>query len=286
MNFMTKALNAAFGPKTTIIGQLRENLSGKVPARSHEQVHASDLTKPDFCPREVALLHATKGKRKDQFVDTALKVTFDIGNMTSDLIREKWLAGQAVGDWWCSRCGAKRAFCKLPPDTDQTSPHVHHWHYREVKFEALGFTGSIDMFVDLGAPRLTVVELKIMAPDEWIPLVAPKAEHRVRTNLYLRLIEASDHPMKDRINLTKAKVMYVTRSFGKAHPEYGGDILPFKEFDLPRDDSAIADALDKSEKIQLFLKSGIFPKRTCDTSWGPVAKNCSACAACFSGKFP
>lgn len=299
MIWLKQTVQEALGPKESLIDVIRKNLSGKRPARSHRTVHASDLTKEHFCPREVALLDITKGERKPQSLDVATALTFDIGDATSDLVRGKWLGNRSIGDWECVGCGAVRRFTVRPsPDSlgnDDpaincvTQKRDHFWRYHEVRFvsQTYAFSGGIDTIVDLGAPKLTVTELKIMAPTEFDKLAGPLAEHRVRTSLYMKLIEDSDHPERQKVNVSTARVLYVSRGHGKKHPDYN-EILPFKEFEVERDDSqpGVVKALDRAKKVKLFRDKGLMPEQVCTTTWGPIAKCCPAVIPCFSGKYP
>ena len=110
VTFLKDAAQDAFGPKKSIIDILCKELGGYQPARSHETVHASDITKCDFCPRQTALLTVLKAKKKDEYISTALQVTFDAGNAMSDLFREKWAGQHVYGNWSCKRCNSTVTF--------------------------------------------------------------------------------------------------------------------------------------------------------------------------------
>ena len=287
VTFLKAAAQEALGPKKSIIDIMRKELGGYQPARSHETVHASDLTKDHFCPRQTALLTILKAKKKDEYINTALQVTFDAGNVMSDLFREKWAGQHVYGNWRCKCCNSTVTFKQKPINVPCKMGGKCDWGYEEVNFVSQQYqvSGSLDAIMDLGAPKLFVTELKIIAVDAFEKLVAPLAEHRIRTNLYLNLVENSSSVFNGRINTKEARVFYVSRGFGKKHPDYN-EILPFKEFKVERDDESLTPYLKKAEDIVVFKKTGALPHGVCKTSMDSPAKKCSVCKQCFSGKYP
>ena len=88
MNWLKKAVVDANAPKFGLIDVMNKNLGGYSPARSHEVVHASDVTKPHFCPRKYALWDVLKKFPKDEYASTAMQATYDVGNATARLVVE------------------------------------------------------------------------------------------------------------------------------------------------------------------------------------------------------
>lgn len=287
MKFLSDSVQQALAPKQSIIGLLKQRLGGYEKARSPKTVHASDVTKEDFCPRRVALYILTGTEPSDQYIPTALRTTFDLGNAVSDLVREEWLGDAAIGNWQCVRCGSKVTMKPKPDATGCNDGKKHLWKYREVNFicQETGITGSIDVLVRLGGIKALVTELKIMAPDQFEQLAAPLAEHRIRTNLYLNLVDRSGSVWKNAIHTHEGRVLYVSRGYGKKHPLHG-DILPFKEFTVPRDDVGLEKLKEMALAVKLFKDSGTMPKGICATSNDPIAKKCPLRTVCFSGMYP
>lgn len=287
--WMLKATLNAAKPKHSIIGRLKENLGGMRPGRARDVVHASDITKPDFCPRRWAFQDLEGKKTSPEFLQTAMDVTFDLGNLTAKVLIEKWLGTSAIGDWTCVKCGAQRALCPKP----HTHPGCHNsltphlWEYREVRITApaYGVSGSLDILVDVGAPGYMVTELKTMAPDEWEPLKMPKPEHRLRTNLYLHLIANSGSPYLDKFNLTEARVLYCCRAYGRMNPDWN-EILPWKEFVVQRNDQDLVPILKLAKDLKAFREQKTMPPGICSTAFDKIAKKCHFCIECFSGKYP
>ena len=274
----------------SLVEIIKENMAGREPARSHATMHASDLTKPYFCPREVALMLTTNTVKKSSYIPVALRVTFDAGEMTSDLVRTKWLGQYAVGNWQCAKCGTVKTMTTNPGKVSCKAGNKHSllclWGYKEVRFEHAHYkvSGGIDVLVNDGTGKLLVVEIKTMSATEFDKLLAPLAEHRLRTNLYMNLIENSMNPWRTGIDTKQARVLYISRGHGKK--DLSGEITPFKEFLVDRDDSVLQNLFVRAEQIMVYKKEGLIPNGICDTSFSPAAKQCSCTKACFSGHFP
>jgi hypothetical protein len=281
---MNKAVQESLAPKKSVIDVLKKNLEGWKPARDHSVVHASDITKEDFCPRRLALLHSTGKKLKDEYISAALQATFDVGNATGDMVAEVWGGNEAIGNWECIRCAQRGTFCSKPQTWCSATGHKKHCNYRyeEVNFVSSTYdvSGGIDVFFDLGGSKKVVTELKILNVEDFAKLAAPMAEHRIRTRMYLKLIDDSSHPFKSSINLNAAKILYVSRGFGKKDPKTSA-ILPFKEFDIERDDESVQPYLDKAMQVKVFKEDGVMPAPICSGPGDKPAKKCSVCTECW-----
>lgn len=287
-SWLKKATIASQAPKTGVIDILRANIGGYQKARSHKVTHASDTTKGTFCPRHVALLLSLEQDKKDEYTGTALEATFAMGRVTAKTLVEEWMGQKAIGNWECCRCGVQVSM-QAKPHASVDCPSKwgkHRWEYVEPNFVSteFGVSGSIDVLADMG-PKWSVVELKIMKAEDWDALLTPLPEHRHRTAMYLQLIADSDSKYKDMINLHEGRILYVSRGYGKKHPAYG-DILPFKEFVVTRDDEAVRPYLLKGKAIKIFKETGKMPAGICKTALDKPAKGCTTCTACFSGAYP
>lgn len=287
MKFLSATIAKSLAPNGSLISLLKSSLAGRVPHRQYHQLHASDITKDDFCPRLVALLDLTKELMPSQYLPTALKATFDMGNTVADVIRNQWLRNHVVGDWRCDRCGKHKLFSSVPSNEGCLNDKKHLWNFREPEFlsHEYGVVGSIDMLVRLGGEKLIVVELKIISADEFKTLVAPLSEHRIRTSLYLHLIEKSTSMWRNSINLEEGRVLYVSRGHGKKHVVFQ-EVLPFLEFSVKRNDQDLAIPLQNAKKVKLFRDSGVMPAGICTSAFSKPAKNCPQCKLCFSGVYP
>ena len=272
----------------SLIELLDKRLSGPEPARSHKEVHVSTVTDDElgFCPRQYALLDLLEKKLPPKYINAALRVAFDNGTALHDLCRNKWLRDDVIGCWKCRHCKDTRHFSKLPPLKSDTC--THEWLYHEETFvdPHTDVTGSIDFFVDLGNDKLTPVEVKSIDKDQFGVLAGPMAKHRIRTQMYLTLIErAAPKKVQDQIDLSHGRILYISKGFGKKHIEFQ-KVLPLKEFVITRNDEAVTKYFDLAKQLYAFRHGGPLPKLICSTHQDKRAKECSVCRECFSGKYP
>jgi hypothetical protein len=247
----------------------------------------------EFCPREYALLDVTGKKKKDSFIGTSMRITFDHGRDLEYRVRNDWLRDVAVGNWECEVClSVHPKFGKAP--STHCSCGYKRWVYKESNFisKVCGVSGSIDIFVDVGEKKLRLVELKSMDKDIHRTLLAPLAEHKFRTNLYLRLIEESGLAEAERINTDVAHILYVSKSFGFADDEAknagipDAGFSPFKEFKIKRDDSLTDTPVNKAKTLLYFKESKKMPAGVCHNGLCKRAQKCPVVTACFSGSYP
>lgn len=264
-------------PSYSLIEALVRNLGRKYPERSHKTVHASGVTKDDFCPRQYLLMDAHNVSAPDKFINAGLKATFDVGEATAALV-VKWMGQRAWGKW-VSADGTNT----IPFGTMPEGVYGKDWHYHEVKFMgSCAVSGSIDLIADLGHPKKRIVELKIMKVDDFDKLAAPLAEHRLRTQLYLHLIATSENPVRFLLDTDEAHILYVSRGFGKKNEDVG-QIVPFKEFTVKRDDQAVAEYIERGNMVKTCREQKTIPViKVCDNIMCPTAKKCPVRQQCWS----
>ena len=194
---------------------LHEHLAGYQKARPHHNIHASALTKtgPDeFCPREYCLLDLLEKVPKDEFVPACSAVTWEMGRMFQDMIvNDLANAGKAVCSWRCVSCGHLHEFCKRPMACASCSCKA----FRPVEPRGLsketGASCGIDVLVDLGLPKLRIVEIKTMLKDDFKNLIAPIAEHKVRTSMYLQIVADTEAPWAQYVDTEAAHILYMCK---------------------------------------------------------------------------
>lgn len=283
-----KALSNHMPKQFSLKKHLHEHMGGFEKARPITMLHASELTKtPEFCPRAYALMESYEVTPPAQYVETSLRYTYDMGRMLEQSLRESWAGDITVGDWNCGGCGKTYEFQFRP---HKCSCGAKQFKYRELRFTSVptGASGGMDLLVRLpGYQKATLVEAKSMEKDAWADLKAPLAEHRLRTNLYLRLIEESDNPNKKFIMLDRAIILYMVKGFGKKDPELSKlgikeGFSPFKEYVISRDDSQ-TDALMARAKQwnQWKLGTGLLPDPICLSRDEYRACKCPVVQQCF-----
>ena len=113
-SWLHNALHKATRPKQSIIGVLKQQLGGPQPGRSMEVLHASDVTKPDFCPRKWALFDLLEKEPPMDTIATAMDVTYQMGLAAETLLVEEWAGDAVVGNWRCRLCKEQRSMVPKP----------------------------------------------------------------------------------------------------------------------------------------------------------------------------
>lgn len=269
--------------------RLHKKMAGWEPNRDyHDIIHASDLTKKDFCPRRVAILDITKKSNGGGFIGTSLRATFDLGNALQDSLNQDWGVDWCVGTWECRSCNKLYYFQHRPKEC----PECNHKYfgYVEERFTHpyLKVSGSVDYLYSGNGARYRIYEIKTMVKDDFKKLVAPLAEHSSRTKLYLRLIDSIDDPRKTKIYTHEASILYICKGYGckdDSLKDAGIQDLPFspfKEFTIKRDDSITDVYIDKAKIVRNFRVNGTVPDRTlCPTAMCKTAKDCPVRKECW-----
>jgi hypothetical protein len=285
----------------TIKMMIHEAACGWDEPRGREDIHASDLFKDiEFCPREWAFSDMGLSRVKKHFIGAAQQITFDIGHDVEKRIRNDWLRKSVVGYWKCGVCGfTYPKWGKLPKVPCSRCGFSTQWTYNEVvvKHPESGVVGSIDAFVDTGEKKHRLLEIKTMDKDMHKKLIAPLAEHRYRTGLYLWLVEHSTLPEKERINTSQAYIIYMSKSYGfkdNSMKEAGiTDVpfSPFKEYTIERQDDTIKIPMAKAKVLTRWRGmvknegSAGLPCGICINGLTKRAQSCPAISHCFSGNY-
>lgn len=293
ISFLKKAKDLK--PERSIKYLLHQHMSGWDPARSLKVIHASELTKEEgFCPRFYALADVTKYKGKDRWLTTSDRCTFDMGRDLENRVVHAFAdMGKAICHWKCVACGTMHEFQTRPLACKTCGVKI--FEHKEVRFESAvsGASCGVDMLVALGEPKLRVVELKTMDKEMFKELKAPLAEHRWRTNYYLRIIAESAHNWSKMVSTDSATILYVSKGgYGCADPELAkwgltDKFSPFKEFEIKRDD-ALTDMLSARAKVVKDFRDGNvgMPYGICETALSKRAKYCPLKGVCFGGDYP
>lgn len=293
ISFLKKAKSLA--PKNSVKHLLHKHLSGYEDGRSLKLIHASELTKPEgLCPRMYALADLVKAQPKDEWLSASSAMTFQIGRDQEKNIVQ-WFAdmGKAVCHWKCIACGTLHEFQLRPHACKECG--TKRFDHKEVRFESAvtGASCGIDLLLVFGEQKLRPIEIKTIDKEEFKALKAPLAEHRWRTQLYLRIIDESSHHTSKTIGTAEATILYVSKGgFGCLDPELKKwglheDFSPFKEFTVKRDDAA-TDALAARSKVVKDFRDGKvgMPCGVCASSMSKRAMGCPVKKECFSGEYP
>lgn len=293
MRFSDKAASLNISNEFCLVSELHTLMGGYDADRPYTRLHASDVTdqENEFCPRERGLLITTKAERNKRFISTETRTYFDVGEAYHDLIREKWGLRVSLGNWKCLSCDHIHEAMKKPNSCHNCGRHYFEYQEQRVRSKTTAISCGIDWQID--SPKLkqpTIVEIKSMAADEFKKLVAPFAEHRIRTKLYLYALNDAAHPEKvEHLNKDNAIIVYVSK--GAPVEEEGESYVcgagfeekktPFKVFLIERDDGEIQPYLDKGIELKKYLNGGKLPERICKTPKDPRATNCKMCDLCW-----
>lgn len=293
LRFIKAAPKAKIAAPQLVTYHLHKRLAGARPARATHTVHASEVTHSEraFCPREYALLDQTKLTRRPEFLTTSQRLTFAIGHMVQAFIIES-LGELAVTDWVCAVCGHKAVLQRRPvycPDCeaggDMLKAEEHRW-----QSSVSGISCGIDTHVLLpDTDKLRVVEVKTIKEDELKKLAAPLAEHRLRTQLYLRCVAESSSPLAAQVDVSVGHVVYVAKgTYGIYDPvaaSWGlsaGKFTPFREFIVERNDAATETLVQRAIALREFRAGGPLPAGVCPSAVVPRACACPVVHQCFA----
>jgi hypothetical protein len=277
---------------------LHTHLHGREPQRSLALVHASALTKEDdtatFCPRFYALSDVTGKLPADGWINTSEQVTFALGHALQDLVVH-WFAdmNRAIGHWKCLGCSYLHRFTSRPFKCHKCdSPNFKPEEVRFISAKS-GASCGIDMLYSAGQPKLRITEIKTMDKDEFKKLQAPLSEHRIRTALYMRIIDESEGSYKSKIDTSEADILYVSKGgYGVQDPELKAwglseQFSPLKHYTVVRNPKLVEPHSRAAKVVKDFRDKKVgMPKGICHTALEKRAKACSYCKACFSGAYP
>lgn len=290
--------SSALAPPKSLMYRLHRHLSDMDEHRSMGTIHASELTKTDgICPRFYALTDVTEISLPLRDKSTSEEVTWEFGRQIQDMV-VNWYAdaGMAICDWRClnTTCGYVKSLCKRPA----TCPKCSSKSFKPVEprfiSKKTGASAGIDMLVEWDpASPWQIVEIKSIDKDEFKKLAMPLAEHRLRTNFYMRIVAEAGVKTPKPIDFKTGWVFYTSKGgYGTSNPELrkwgiSDYFSPFKEYTVRREDAMTNEIAHRSSVVNDFRNGKVgMPCGVCPHSMCERAKKCPARKACFSGDFP
>ena len=264
--------------------------------RPYDRIHASDVTNEEWCHRRHALLWYNKMQGEGSFVGTATDLVWAQGrNLANYVIHKLKTVDIAIGDWRCANCGAMIRYSKHPGYCRSCT--CKSFLYEEVRVTSpiSGVSCGLDLIVDLPARKKNLlVEIKTIDKVKFQGLKAPLAEHRVRTQIYLRSVAESVEKHAEFIETEEARILYISKGgYGeksKKPKEWGlkdQAYTPFKEFVVQRDDESVESYMKNPKELYEFqTKVAGWPQRPCATAYSNRAQGCEVKDLCFSGSEP
>ena len=276
---------------------LHKLLCGKTPGRSIDTIHASDVTKSDFCARRVAIMRDGNVKPYPESLGTCQRVVFRIGR---DLERsvQMWFAnlGFLMGNWRCGSCATLHCFCLKPK---ACGCGFTKFHYKEVRLihEVSHISGGVDMLLKLPSfsfPR--IYELKSMDKNVFQGLKGPLGDHLERTQLYLDLA-ANDEFSKNQVDLGLAGILYVSKGgYGRQTNEPSASwglpdmkYSPFREYLVKPNPEGVKHLHAKAQPATDYAAEGgdedgnpkALPDGICGSPMEKRAQACEVMGPCF-----
>lgn len=280
----------------TLRFQLHKALKSRRAGRDLSRLHASDMTKePGFCPRQRLIMQIIGMKPPDEWTSASQQMVYDLGNAVEEIIIKRAIgAGLAVGDWQCFYCKTSHSMRTCPDRcTSCGKPDGMRYNQRRFYSQKSGISCGIDLLVRGLGPKYRIVEVKTMQKDDFRKLVMPLAEHRLRTNLYMRIVDEAGDKDASLIDTKTASVIYVDKGgFGIKDPEVEtwkiGDkgFSPFKEFTVYRNDND-TDIMSKLGARYLEAKqTQTICGGVCSHQSESRAMKCNVGERCWNGTFP
>lgn len=271
---------------------LHSRIGGYDRPRSKKNIHASELTyeEREFCPRQYRLMDLYPDvEDKQRHISTAQAFTFNEGHDKQARINNEYLRDVMVGKWKCTSCGMRKPFGPAPRTGCDDPQSRCNFIYEEMRVEdpVTGTSGGLDgLLMIKKGEKLRLLECKIIDKDYYKKQVAPFAEHRVRTRLYLRLIAQSNQSWTEQVDTSEASILYIMRGFGAKDEE--GEITPFREYVITREDDEVNDYLALAHAVTASRRDPDlgFPCGICSNMMAPNAKACPVSKQCFSSKHP
>lgn len=277
----------------TLRKYLHDNMGKLEDGRSRRIIHASSVTQETYCPRAEAIRDLERIHTDDgMMIDTCLRYTFSYGRYVEYEFYHHWAKDIIIGDWQCTHCNHMIYFSKYPIACGECGGKI--FDYKEVRFksEISGIECGVDAIILFPGENLyRTVELKTKARDPFRDMKGPDSEHRIRTNMNLRLIDESNHPHKDKINTQTATVLYFIKGHGAKDPTLlregiKDSLTPMKDFTIIRDDKQSEIEYNRGKSLFEFRQTGVMPRginknMNCEHAGECIVKN-----SCFSTKYP
>jgi hypothetical protein len=284
-----------FQPQGSLKYILHKTMAGTQEGRDLGTLHASDFVDKDFCPRR-RLIKRLMGKvlTPDQHLKTSNQMVFALGHAVADIVvGQAALAGIAIGDWKCCGCGETYRMVHKPDLCGDCKATMFIHRERRFVSQLSGISCGIDLLVSTLGPKWKIIEIKSMGQEDFRKLVAPLGGHRVRTNLYMRIIEESTDDNRHMIDTENAIVLYVDKGgFGIKCPDVAtwkfGDngFSPFKEFHVKRDNSDTDLYVKLAQEYREAVQTKTICTGICTSQSDGPAKACIVRQQCFSTVFP
>ena len=272
---------------------LQETYQNNATKRVGTYIHASQITRSDFCARQKHLINHHNVKVTEA-IGSALTATFETGKVLQDITTNTWLKEHVWGHWVCGRCGFTWNYTFRPTHCANCPPNQaklrKKFEYREVMMRShkLRMVGSVDFFIQPPAsPLLYLVEHKIMSPTMFKDLKAPLSEHAKRTRLYLAMTDLIPDHLLPAPLAENGIVLYISRGHGTYNPiastigTANDSYSPWRQFRVKRDDKQLKPMIEIAQ-VYAATNHKTCP-RVCASIKEGIDRGCPVAKHCFDG---
>lgn len=267
--------------KDLILNTLKDSLTADMKAGRSDFasfIHASGIY--DLCARRHALAHHHQPTIKLPKLGANVALTFEIGRSIQRIVT-KHLRSILIGNWQCIRCGLKHQGAALfvCPECHAQQTFVYHEVNAKLPIGKFTVVGGIDTLVyDRKKKMGALNEIKSIGTDEFNTLSEPSLQYAYQTMAYLWLVEklkkAGHFFDIYNIQTDVGYITYISKTQKAA---------PWKIFEVSITPQFRRDFEKAIKELKTFSKSGIMPKRICNTKQHLMAKDCQMVELCFMG---
>lgn len=217
--------------------------------RDCDPIHASDLTKKDFCAREIWLRRHHEILGRERFIPAQLGWAFKFGDFLNDVLTNDILRDTIYGEWECDRCHHR--YVGMAKDKC-TKCANGRYKYREIVMTDAGLRviSSKDLFLAHNN-ALLMHEIKSMDKDEFRNIKAPLPEHQERTHLYMYLVRrniAQYKALEKFLDRNYFYISYFCKCVGLKHKDTG-KVTPVRTFKLKYDPKIAAPFVERARLV-------------------------------------
>jgi hypothetical protein len=242
-------------------------------------IHVSALVGGDWCPRS-HLIHQRHIPSQMDMVQSQMRIVWALGRAAEKHVREQFIKmhgrHRVLGVWTCAcEAAEKPGFGDYTSLCQKCGTALDVYGELSLVDEEANLCGHSDLVFVTKAGEIEVTEIKSIKKDGFAALVKPDPTHVLQCASYRRILKKT-LPGNPKVT---GRILYVAKDY------ISPKVSPYLEFNLPDEDPPILDVL-REQAIDLRQHEGkdSLPKRltVCDTPHSTKAKNCGACALCFS----
>lgn len=244
-----------------------------------DSVHVSHLVSGDWCPRS-HLIHQRHMQSQSGMVQSQMRIVWALGRAAENHVRDQFIKmhgrHRVIGNWTC-KCEAtvKGGLGDYTSICQTCGSQLDRYGELTLFDEEANIGGHSDLVFLNKKGGVEVTEIKSIKKDDFAKLLSPLPGHVLQCASYRRILRKTlpgNPPVHGRI-------LYVAKDY------ISPKVSPYLEFELPLEDPPVLEVLrEEAIKVKEHQAANTLPDRLpiCETPHSTRAKNCGACALCFS----